>query len=264
MGEAKRRKRAGKALRRLVAPAAPPPLGKLVLPAGPGLPPPDIAAHAIAVAERIRAEVRAQLVAGSAAGDRAAMLSAIDAIGAYVIAAFEDELRERVASDADARGEMDAVQCRRGCDFCCHVDVVVSPLEVIRIASAMRRGMIPDRRAEIGQESSPNAACPLLVDHACSIYEMRPFACRSLFSPDAKACERGFTGKQVGAAPVPVPSLTWPRWLAVGYITGEVAALDDLGLASHLVELRRALALLLADDATVPRWLDGADVFPRP
>ena len=260
MGEAKRRRKSG-SLRRLVAPAAPAPLGRLVIPAGVGRPTPEIAARAFAVAEQIRVTTREKLLAGSAGGTLEKMFAAIEAAGARAVEAFEDALRTRLGDDEDARGEMERVQCRRGCAFCCHLDVVVTPLEAIRLAAAMQLGSLPDRRAAAQGPRAKNAPCPLLVENLCSAYAQRPFACRSLFSPDVSACEAGFAAEGAGAAPVFVPSLDWPRLLAAGYISGEAAALDDLGLASHLVELRGALAL--ADEANILRWLNGADVFPR-
>ena len=102
--------------------------------------------------------------------------------------------------------------------------------------------------------------CPLLVDGACSVYEMRPLACRALLSLSARLCE---LEREAGEQPSRVPTLITPRLIAAGYISGEVAAMDDLGLASHLVELTAAVALLLREPATLDRWLAGEDAFPR-
>ena len=261
MGEAKRRHKSGLTLRRLAAPSVPKPLAKLVIPAGTGRPTEELAAHALAIAESVRIQTREKLLMGSARGTLETMFAAIEAAGARAVETFEDALSARITADGEAHDEMDKVQCRRGCAFCCHVDVVVTPLEAIRVVAAMRRGDAPDRRAAAHGPRAKNAPCPLLIDSLCSVYAMRPLACRSLFSTDLAACEAGFFAEGSGGAPVFVPSLDWPRLLAAGAITGEGAALDDLGLASHLVELRGALAL--ADDATILRWLNGADVFPR-
>lgn len=262
MGEAKRRKSAGPRLRRLVAPLRPSAIAKLVVPAGPGLPPHDTMARAAAIAETIRTRVRAHLVRASESGSLARMLSSIEAIGAECTALFEAELRGEIVANKGHGAEMALVQCRRGCAFCCHVDVDVTALEAIRLA---QREIIAGGGAQAAHEQADEAGagryrpCPLLADGACRSYESRPFACRSLFSHDAGRCAEGFAS----ATPVVVPSLDWPRFLSCGYITGQIAALDDLRLASHMVELRGSLALLCADETAVPRWLDGEDVFPR-
>ena len=255
MGDARRRRLAGTGVPRFAAPRTPRGLAKLVVPAGPGVPPREVGLEALALAETVRGRVRAHLVRAAASGRVADLLAGIETAGEECKTLFEDALAATLAASPAQRADMERVQCRRGCAFCCHVDVDVTPLEAIRLAEHQRAaGLGPPSVA-----AARYAPCPLLADGACTAYAMRPFACRSLFSPDAKACETGFTT----AATVFVPSLDWPRFIACGYITGDIAALDDLGLASHLVELRQALALLLGDPTALPRWLNRQDVFPR-
>lgn len=251
MGEAKRRKEAGLRMRTLSAPDTPRPITKLVIPAGPSLPPPEIARHAIDVAETVRLIVRDALRDASEAGGVDRMRAAIDHAGDRCITLYENELQAALVANSGHQTEMNAVQCRRGCAFCCYVDVVVTPIEAIRLA---RSG--PKRSPAPAGRRSP---CPLLVDGACSVYATRPLACRAIFSTDARQCEAGYLGADDAA----VPSLDWPRNLACGYITGTIAALDDLGLASHLVDLRAALTLIERDRTALVRWLNGEDVFPR-
>jgi hypothetical protein len=254
MGEAKRRGANAAEMRRLYARGVDAEIAKLVVPAGPGLPSRERALEARAMAENVRARVRTALLRASAASSPTHMLDAIDAIGAECVALFDEALARSAADDRARGAELAGVACRRGCAFCCHVNVDVTPLEAIRLA----RHAPPGAAAAQG-DAAARAPCPLLVDGACSQYEARPFACRSVFSPDARRCEAGFTG----TASTPVPSLEWPRYLAAGYITGEIAALDDVGLASHMVSLRQALTVLGGDRGAVLRWLNGADVFPR-
>jgi hypothetical protein len=254
MGEAKRRGRAGIRLRRLHAPAHPNALAKLVVPAGPGMPSRAVAEETAAVASAVRERIRGALVRASEGGSLERMLDAIDALGVECAGAFEAALAHAAASDRARGAELASVACRRGCAFCCHVEVSVTPLEAIRLGRrALAGGGAPAASA------ARRAPCPLLVDGACSHYEIRPYACRAVFSPDAGRCEAGYLSDQA----VAVPSLDWPRYLASGYISGEIAALDDLKFASHMVELRRALAILSADQGAVLRWLNGADIFPR-
>ena len=252
MGEAKRRSATGATLRRLYPRTSPAAIGKLIVPAGPQLPSRETALEVRAIAENVRARVRAALVRGSAGGRIEQMLEAIDTIGAECVGLYEAALAQEAAENTARGAELAGVACRRGCAFCCYVDVDVTPLEAIRVA---RRAA----SAEMTEVGARRAPCPLLVDGACSQYERRPFACRAVFSPDARRCEEGYSS----ANSLSVPSLDWPRHLAAGYITGEIAALDDLGLANHMVMLREAVAVLGADAGAVQKWLNGADVFPR-
>lgn len=265
MGEAKRRRVSDAGgLRRLRVRAGLPAISKLLIPAGSGVPSQEFAAQAIAAAETTRRLTREALVAASALGTRDALSDAIDAAGAQTVAAFEAAMSGALAEASTRRAEMAAVECRRGCAFCCHLAVEATPIEVIRLYAAMRRGTIPDRKEAIlaAATQSPRATpCPLLVEDACSAYALRPFACRSLYSRSVKRCEDGFNGIDLRGAGT--ATLGWPQFLTIGYVTGEVAALRDLGLPGHLVELKAALALLFRDETALRRWYEGNDVFPR-
>ncbi len=253
MGEAKRSSRAaGTRIRPFVVPLAPAAITKLVVPAGAPMPSAETAFQAISIAEGVRVRVRERLQHAAATGRIDRMRAAIDAACGDGVALYQDAVRASLVADLGHRLAMDRVQCRRGCAFCCYVDVVVTPLEAIRVAGRAR----PGDGAAAAQHRLP---CPLLANGACTVYERRPLACRAIYSEDAQACEAAYAG----AGDAPIPSLAWPRFLACGYITGQIAAMDDLGLASHLVELRRALAVMAADDAALAHWLDGADIFPR-
>ena len=103
----------------------------------------------------------------------------------------------------------------------------------------------------------------MLVEDACSAYESRPLSCRALLSQSAKLCEHYFNRLDPAPQTEPLPTLVTPRLVGAGFLSGQVAALQDLGLASHVVELTAALARLARDPTALPRWLDRQDVFER-
>ncbi|WP_297526756.1 YkgJ family cysteine cluster protein [Thiohalobacter sp.] len=85
--------------------------------------------------------------------------------------------------------------CRKGCAHCCrsHETVPVYPLELMGIAwyvteiiEGPLRGRLHDRLAH--HRDLPG--CPFLVDDSCSIYPLRPMACRLLNVFD-RACAPG-------------------------------------------------------------------------
>jgi Fe-S-cluster containining protein len=86
------------------------------------------------------------------------------------------------------------VACKAGCAACCHMNVTVSALEAKQITAATGR-----RASQIDVTRSHDLAefdgvpCPFLLDSKCSIYEVRPFACRRHVSFDTNAywCEPG-------------------------------------------------------------------------
>src|ERR1700688_632020 len=86
---------------------------------------------------------------------------------------------------------MDGISpCRSGCSHCCKMALNITPLEAEAISKATGRPLAPvseeqfktlDEDAIRRLEGSP---CPFLVDDRCSVYEVRPFACRVHYSMD--------------------------------------------------------------------------------
>ncbi len=101
--------------------------------------------------------------------------------------------------------------CRAGCDLCCTANVTLTGLEALRIChglgnrlpqilARLENGRDPRRfrpattinaiaamtlAGEDPPEEAADAeagACPLLADRRCSIYPLRPFACRCMVS----------------------------------------------------------------------------------
>lgn len=80
--------------------------------------------------------------------------------------------------------------CKRGCSDCCYQRVIVTQLEAQVIGEAIRR---PPARVQASAELPPlnafgrDTPCTFLADGECSIYEHRPFACRSYLNLDIDA-----------------------------------------------------------------------------
>lgn len=108
--------------------------------------------------------------------------------------------------------------CAAGCTACCRtIPVEISDLEARHIAHATGRVMatLPPGRHTIPGHSPRhvNTPCPFLVDNLCSIYEHRPYNCRSLavVDRDALTCSEENTAlaraKDPRAAPVPMTKM---------------------------------------------------------
>ena len=82
--------------------------------------------------------------------------------------------------------------CERGCSHCCHIDVVVSSVEAQYIHKNL--GIAPRAGQSISSgHSDAKRPCPFLgIDGSCSIYEHRPFACRTYHAVDDPALCCGF------------------------------------------------------------------------
>lgn len=100
------------------------------------------------------------------------------------------------------------VACEPGCDYCCHLRVMVTPVEVFGLLDFIQARFTANEMQEFRQRLSEaarqvrvvpsdrlvsaNIPCPVLVDGRCSAYAARPFNCRSYHSLDRGACQRAF------------------------------------------------------------------------
>jgi Fe-S-cluster containining protein len=80
------------------------------------------------------------------------------------------------------------VSCKAGCSACCRtIPVEISDLEARHIAAATGKTMAnlpPGRHTVLNGVATP---CPFLLENQCSIYEHRPYNCRSLAAVDRDA-----------------------------------------------------------------------------
>ena len=75
--------------------------------------------------------------------------------------------------------------CKKGCSSCCHVKVDVSDLEIQYIKKHAKKAT-----KNLPQGLVIGDPCPFLKNNSCSIYEARPFFCRShqVFTPTNRLC----------------------------------------------------------------------------
>ncbi|MTD34191.1 YkgJ family cysteine cluster protein [Paludibacterium denitrificans] len=80
------------------------------------------------------------------------------------------------------------IACGKGCSACCHMNVMVSQLEVALIEKEVGARPAPLQGSRVHNlETFNGVPCPFLTDGACSIYEVRPFACRKHMNFDSSA-----------------------------------------------------------------------------
>lgn len=163
--------------------------------------------------------------------------------------------------------------CQEGCDWCCHKRVGTAAAEVLRIADFMRTTFTPEqlqatrqrveelqeRRHQLREDRwlAVRQPCSLLVDHRCSVYEVRPLTCRGYNSSDARKCEQSVQQRE----PVDVPVHQVVQRLAVFALDGLRAGQAECGLQADLLELNAALRICLDQPDAGHRWLAAEDVF---
>jgi Fe-S-cluster containining protein len=85
--------------------------------------------------------------------------------------------------------------CRKGCSHCCNIAVAINQAEAAVIGRRIgRKPAKPANRAMEGRDEFGasialgfDKPCPFLKEHQCSIYDVRPLACRSHFNMDIDA-----------------------------------------------------------------------------
>jgi Fe-S-cluster containining protein len=188
----------------------------------------------------------------------------LDIMGASILPQAEKTIAEFVAA-AD-------VQCRAGCSFCCYQNVDVTIPEALLVALQLGDEADPRRAAILAATDAfrdldddtriaTGKPCPLLVDHHCSVYNVRPITCRSLTSPDAARCQAAMQSLEAGEGPLPIEIYVVLRFLCGGEQGAIRGICRDLGLQADMVELTQTVAAVIRDPMLIERWASGDHVF---
>lgn len=174
--------------------------------------------------------------------------------------------------------ERGPVACRAGCDFCCHLRVMATPVEVfalldyleqtldaLALDSFKKRLVATEQRLRklpAGKMLATNLPCPALVDGVCSGYAARPLNCRSYHSLSREACEDSF--KHPEDLSRGHPELTAVAKVHEGGQAGFMAAFGQQGYDDRQYELVTALAEALDDPEAWSRFHRKETAFLRP
>lgn len=191
--------------------------------------------------------------------------------------ALVDDTISRVEAKADASRKagmmIPLIACKPGCDYCCQSRVVASVPEVLRIVAFLRRKLNEEERfafiarAKVHlaqfealtalERSTRMTPCPFLNnERRCSIYAVRPLACRRHHSLDVEACKKAVSDP----AATGVPQILEEALLTQPVVEGIHLAVRSAGLHSRYVELIAGVMLALETDAE-SRWRAGEDAF---
>jgi Fe-S-cluster containining protein len=160
----------------------------------------------------------------------------------------------------------EGVHCREGCNFCCHLRVMVYPHEAIALfrylvsrmpeeqANEVRTRLI-ENAARIGQANAWRMPCAFLVNGKCSAYEVRPAACSGYHSLSRGRCETAH--QQAPGTSTGIPVLQSLRYVAAALDDGMDEGLAAAGLSSTNIELHTAVAALVRNPGLIDGWRAG-------
>jgi Fe-S-cluster containining protein len=178
------------------------------------------------------------------------------------------------------------VACQSGCTYCCKFPVAASAPEVLAIAAFVRDQFDDEQQAALGARVEANIAategmdmsqrdrvrldCPFLEAGKCSVYEVRPIACRGCSSYSVEDCREDYehpgTGVEIRANGL--------RELVHGALReGLAVACKSASVEHRLLELVRAYKIASEDPTLAATWRSrpeafesatGASVFPGP
>lgn len=148
--------------------------------------------------------------------------------------------------------------CAKGCSHCCSLEVSSFPQETFRIARELEARA--DREALVARlaahaERNPRGTdrlqrepCPFLVDHACSIYDVRPLACRKCMSLDVERC------REMSET---IPSNEEMYYKTEAVTLGMMAAYARNKRPSEPSELVSSVLQAMSDPTAEQRWWSG-------
>ena len=182
-----------------------------------------------------------------------------------------------------ARAPDGAVACKAGCDHCCYQVVNVTPPEALAIVDHLRTKLseaelvrVVARVAEAHERArglssaerfSPEHPCPFLESAQCSIYEVRPLACRGMNSRDAVGCATSLRDPEARAAFLANAqggySFIEPIRAFLAISAGLQICLSSVyQLDMRPLDLTAAIHLLLSGAHSLPaRWIAGQMPF---
>lgn len=193
---------------------------------------------------------------------------------------------ESIRQVHEACGDGDEIACQVGCTYCCTFPVATSAPEVLAIATFVRERFDDDRRSALHARVAAHIAatdgmdmnrrdrvrldCPFLEEGRCSVYDVRPVACRGYSSYSVEDCREDYEhpGAGVGLETNAI------RELVHGAIReGLAVACRSASVEHRLLELSRAYRIASDDPTLAETWRSrpgafepaaAAKVFPGP
>jgi Fe-S-cluster containining protein len=167
------------------------------------------------------------------------------------------------------------ISCKAGCSYCCHYHVMITATEAFAITEALakmtaaERQVIQDRIRITAERASTltrdeylrtNVECAMLVDGKnCSVYQVRPIACRGHHSADVSICKETFDDVN---SPALAPKDRVRELFFRVFENGQLLENHRAGVDTTKYEMHAALLEAISNPAAAKRWRAGKSAFP--
>ena len=165
--------------------------------------------------------------------------------------------------------------CRAGCAFCCMQPTSASAPEVFAIYSHLKQTLSEKEQKVLvaNLRTYDNAwkhflsteksrafrqMCPLNVKGQCSVYAVRPLACRGYTSTSSEACEQFYLAGDEDAnimGSFDNEQMIFSLRIGLGH------ALQSKGLPHHAYDLSTALLTCFDDPKCIEKFIEGKNPF---
>jgi Fe-S-cluster containining protein len=184
----------------------------------------------------------------------------------------------QILASAALTCESPVPDCASGCSFCCHSRIHVMPLEAVMICCHVQKHFSPEAMQGLKTRIRTNLTytlglslarrvavkdqtpCIFLDHHACSIYDQRPFICRTWNSLSRQDCESAFIS---GNQHAEIPCLSAPNYVYTLARDVVQAVCKTMHLETGRFELVSAMDRCLGMADAPSDWTGGGTLFDR-
>jgi Fe-S-cluster containining protein len=191
---------------------------------------------------------------------------------------------QRAYASVDALGDQilarsgTQLACCSGCAFCCYFKVDVRAQQAFLIADYIRRYFTSEEIAAVvkkakknvdlialmsaAEQEATNIECALLKDGRCSVYPVRPLACRKHHAQDVRPCKFAYDHPDQPDHPQAQKTYFPPYASALSVVAKAIhAAYTEAGYDSNAYDLNAAIVEALTNPKSEKRWRDGKNAF---